>query len=128
VSRAWWACRKRCDYLTPGELRRPYKHFARSRKGADGGIAGSSRSAGKVTLTNVSQDDLALAVRDLGMRLSSDQELALFETICLSGGNTFTYADFVVFVCDPNHADVVWKLRRAIAQVRLTLSHPIWAR
>ena len=61
---------------------------------------------------------MSLAVRDLGMRISSDQELALFEMICLSGGNTFTYADFVVFVCDPNHPDVVWKTRRAIAQVK----------
>ena len=62
------------------------------------------------------------------MRISSDQELVLFEMICLSGGNTFTYSDFVVFVCDPNHADVVWKTRRAIAQVRLDrfmyLPHP----
>ena len=60
---------------------------------------------------------MSLAVRDLGMFITSDQELALFEMMCLSGGNTFTYADFVVFVCDPNHADVVRKIRQDIAQV-----------
>ena len=48
--------------------------------------------------------------------MSQDQERALFEGICLSGGQAFNYADFVVFVCDPNHQDVVWKLRRALSR------------
>ena len=64
----------------------------------------------------VTVNELSDAVRDLGMRMTQDQERALFEGICISGGQAFNYADFVVFVCDPNHQDVVWKLRRALSR------------
>lgn len=93
--------RRRCDYAIAGELRRPYQHFAR-RKNESG----------------VSFDDLALGIRELGMRVAGDQLKALFDLINLSGAKAFTYTDFVVFVRDPNHTDVVWKLKRLIARAK----------
>jgi Ca2+-binding EF-hand superfamily protein len=97
--------RRRCDYLTPGELRKPFMHFARS----------------KSDLQSVSLEDFSLAVRKLGMRLASDQEKAVFEMIALgTGRKAFTYNDFVVFTCDPQHVDIIWKLRRAIARARVS--------
>ena len=104
--------RRRCDYLTPGELKRPYKHFARLQRGVDGvRLTGGNTSHCLVTANEFSD-----AIRDLGLRMSQDQERALFDGICRSGGSAFNYADFMVFVCDPNHEDVVWKLRRAISR------------
>jgi Ca2+-binding EF-hand superfamily protein len=95
--------RRKCDYLTPGELRRPYKHFAR-RTGASGvGLA-----------------DFALSIRDLGMRIASDQEELLFSIININGNKQFNYADFVVFVSDPQYKDVVWKLRRLMARSKVS--------
>jgi len=94
--------RKRCDYAAPGELKRPFKHFAR-RKGE----------------TGASLDDLALSLRDLGMRIAGDQIKSLFDMMNLnSNSKAFTYTDFVVFVRDPLHADIVWKLRRLISRSR----------
>lgn len=95
--------RRKCDYLTPGELRRPYKHFAR-RTGA----------------TGVSLADFALSIRDLGMRIASDQEELLFSIININGNKQFNYADFVVFVSDPQYKDVVWKLRRLMARSKIS--------
>jgi Ca2+-binding EF-hand superfamily protein len=107
--------RRRCDYLSPGELRRPYKHFARNFKARDGSFV----STNSVTLSVVTLADLSIALKDLGMVITSDQELGLFELISLSGENkgvgSFTYSDFVVFVCDPNSHHITWKLRRAIS-------------
>eukprot|EP01041_Mallomonas_annulata_P006434 gene6434-13005_t len=95
--------RRRCDFAIPGELKRPFRHFIR-RKGEKG----------------VSRDDLAMAVRDLGLRLAGDQEQGLFDIINLDGGRDFSYSDFVVFVRDPHHQDVIWKLRRFIARARIS--------
>lgn len=96
--------RRRCDYAVPGELRRPFRHFAR-REG----------------IRTVSRDDFSQALRNLGMRLASDQEKALFDMINLcSTAEAFGYNDFVVFVNDPQHSDVIWKLRRAIARGRVS--------
>jgi Ca2+-binding EF-hand superfamily protein len=96
--------RRRFKYLTPGELRRPYQHFARS----------------KDVKKSVSLEDFSVAVRNLGIRLASDQENAVFEMIAHSGGKTFKYNDFVVFVCDPQHIDIIWKLRKLIAKARVS--------
>jgi hypothetical protein len=41
-------------------------------------------------------DDLAVATRDLGIRLADDQEKALFDIICLDCGKAFYCTDFVV--------------------------------
>lgn len=95
--------RRRCDFLTPGELRRPFRHFAR-RESGDG--------------KTVSLEDFSVAVRNLGLRLASDQEKAVFDIINLNGGKVFKYSEFVVFVNDPQHVDLVWKLRRGIARAR----------
>ena len=95
--------RRRCDYAVPGELRRPFKHFAR-----------------QADHRTVTRDDFSLAVRNLGMRLAADQEKSVFDMIALSGGNTFKYNDFAVFVCDPQHIDIIWKLRRGIAKSRVS--------
>jgi len=95
--------RRRCDYMSPSELRRPYRHFCR--KKGDGGV---------------SLDDFASAVQSLGLRLASDQVEALFNIVNINGGRAFHYTDFVVFVRDPQHQDVVWKLRRLMARARVS--------
>jgi Ca2+-binding EF-hand superfamily protein len=89
--------RRRYDIMTPGELKRPFRHFAR-KKGAD----------------SVALEDFAIGVRDLGYRIAGDQEREIFDAINLSGGQSFKYTDFVVFIKDPLHADVIWKIRRLI--------------
>ena len=94
--------RKKYDYNAPGELRRPFRHFAR-----------------RVT-TEVSVEDLGLGLRDLGFRVAGDLERALFDVINLDFGRAFHYTDFKVFVCDPLHSDLVWKLRRFIARNRIS--------
>ncbi|KAJ1428031.1 hypothetical protein B484DRAFT_396992, partial [Ochromonadaceae sp. CCMP2298] len=95
--------RRRCDYVVPGALRGPFKHFARS---------GDRKT--------VSREEFSVACRNLGMRLASDQESAVFDIVNLGGKKAFPYNDFVVFVCDPQHLDIVWKLRRAIARARVS--------
>ena len=96
--------RRRCDYMQAGELKRPYRHFARRRDSS-----------------GVSLDDLALGIRELGMRVASDQVKEVFEMINLGGnGGEFSYTDFCVFVKDPFHADVVWKLRRLLSKARIS--------
>ena len=116
--------RRRCDYLTPGELKRPFRHFARSRPN-------------KV----VNFDDFCLAVKDLGFKLTGDQEIELFKYFNFShsssvlhnnssstanhpfksGSNwSFTYTDFVLFTKDPFHQDIVWKFRRLMARARVS--------
>lgn len=95
--------RRRCDYMSPSELRRPYRHFCR--KKGDGGVG---------------LDDFANAVQSLGLRLASDQVEALFNIININGGRSFHYTDFVIFVRDPQHQDIVWKLRRLMARARVS--------
>ena len=95
--------RRRCDYLTPGELKRPFKHFIRT--------AGASKA---------SREDFALGVKDLGVRAAADQERALFDFINLDGGNAIKYTDFVVFVVDPLHLDILWKLRRCLQRTKVS--------
>jgi Ca2+-binding EF-hand superfamily protein len=97
--------RKRCDYLTPGELRRPFRHFARTK--TDAGI---------------SREELSVAIRDLGMKFSGDQENSLFDMLNLDSGRAIHYNHFVVFVCDPFHQDVIWKLRRGVARARISVT------
>lgn len=96
--------RRRCDYLSPGELRGPFRHFSRQ----------------QTDNKSVSLEDFSIAVRNLGIRLASDQEKSVFDMINLSGSKTFNYNDFTVFVCDPQHIDIIWKLRRAIARARVS--------
>ena len=55
--------RRRCDHRTPGELKRPFRHFAR-KKGKD--KAGRDGVSSSVMLATVTPSDLALAIRDLG--------------------------------------------------------------
>jgi len=98
--------RKRCDYASTGELRRPFVHFAT-------GAGANPKNASGVTY-----DNLALGLRELGMRVAGDQLKALFDMINLGGAKTFSYSDFVVFVRDPLHSDVVWKLKRLIARAK----------
>ena len=95
--------RRKCDYMTPGELRRPFKHFARRK--ADIGF---------------SLEELSVGVRDLGIRISGEQERDLFALMNLDRGRNIKYNHFVVFVCDPHHEDVLWKLRRGIARARVS--------
>ena len=87
--------RRRCDYLTPGELKRPYRHFAR-RKGHQGFTA----------------DELGAGLKDLGMKVSGEMEVALFNSMNLDGGRAVRYNHFVVFVSDPLHEDMKWKFQR----------------
>jgi hypothetical protein len=56
----------------------------------------------------------------LGMRISSEQEQRLFQLLSISGTSAFSYSDFIVFVCDPNNSDVIWKLRKSIAQSKIS--------
>ena len=112
--------RRRCDYLTPGELRRPYRHFNRS----------------KTYDNSINKTDFGIAIRDLGLKLSFDQELQLFKyfittptTITAnnnsynsSNSEVFYYNDFVVFVRDPLFDDVVWKFRRNMARARVSIN------
>jgi Ca2+-binding EF-hand superfamily protein len=95
--------RRRCDYLTPGELKRPYRHFAR-RKAHLGFTA----------------DELGVGLKDLGMKLSGDMEVALFNAMNLDGGRAVRYNHFVVFVSDPYHDDMKWKFQRAMARARVS--------
>lgn len=95
--------RKRCDYSSPGELNRPFRHFAR--KNFEWGF---------------SPEELSIGMKDLGINLSWDQEKSLFDMINLDGAKTIKYNNFVVFVCDPHHDDVVWKLRRGIRRARIS--------
>ena len=55
--------RRRCDHRTPGELKRPFRHFAR-KKGKD--KAGREGVSSSMMLATVTPSDLALAIRDLG--------------------------------------------------------------
>lgn len=98
--------RRRCDYASPGELKRPYRHFARTK-----GVAG------------VSLDDFRVALKDLGFRLSTEQELEIFKYFSPTQSNSlFHYQDFVVFTRDPFFQDVVWKLRRLMARSRTSIA------
>lgn len=94
--------RRRCNYVAAGELKRPFRHFAR-RKGED-----------RVTL-----DDFAIGIRDLGIRAAADQVHEIFNSINTSGTSSFDYGDFVVFVKDPLNADVMWKVRRLLSRNRV---------
>lgn len=94
--------RRRYDYMTPGELRSPFHHFAGSRQA-------------EVVLP----DEFSLGMRKLGIRAAADQERAVFDLININGTKGFTYPEFVVFVCDPLHADVAWKLRRLLSRHRI---------
>jgi Ca2+-binding EF-hand superfamily protein len=95
--------RKRCDYLSPGELNRPFRHFAR-----------------KKFESGFSLEELSIALKDLKINLAWDQEKSLFEMMNLDGGKTVRYNNFVVFICDPHHEDVIWKLRRGIRRARIS--------
>jgi Ca2+-binding EF-hand superfamily protein len=95
--------RKRCDYLSPGELNRPFRHFAR--KSIESGF---------------SPEEFSIGIKDLGILLAWDQEKSLFEMMNLDGAKAIRYNNFVVFVCDPHHDDVIWKLRRGIRRARIS--------
>ena len=95
--------RRRCNYVASGELKRPFRHFAR-RKGEN-----------RVTL-----DDFAIGVRDLLGRAAADQVNEIFNSINTSGTYSFDYNDFVVFVKDPLNADVLWKVRRLLSRNRVS--------
>ena len=88
--------RRKYDYLVAGELKRPFRHFAR-RDGRE-----------------VSLEEFALGLKDLGFRVSGDQERVMFDIINTEFRKSFRYADFRVFVCDPLNHDVTWKLRRLL--------------
>ena len=89
--------------MSSGELRRPYRHFAR-RKGEKG----------------VSLDDFSVGIRDLGIRAASDQVQEIFDSINNTGTPEFDYGDFLVFVKDPLNADVLWKVRRLLSRNRVS--------
>lgn len=95
--------RKRCDYMTPGELKRVFKHFARR----------------KVD-TGFSVEELSVGMKDIGIKISGDQERDLFAMMNLDNGHFIKYNHFVIFVCDPHHEDVIWKLRRGISRARVS--------
>ena len=97
--------RRRCDYLTPGELKRPFRHFAR-RKASLG----------------FTVEELSTGLKDLGMRVSSEVEVSLFNSMNLDGGRAVRYNHFVVFVSDPHHEDLTWKFKRAMARARVSES------
>jgi hypothetical protein len=54
--------RRRCDYMVPGELKKPYKHFARNRKDENGNIMMPSN----IPYATVTLADLSIAIKDLG--------------------------------------------------------------
>jgi Ca2+-binding EF-hand superfamily protein len=95
--------RRKCDYLSPGELRRPFKHFARRKP--DYGF---------------SLEELSVGLKDLGIKLATDQEISLFDLINTENYPAVTYNSFVTFVCDPHHRDVIWKLRKQIAKSKIS--------
>jgi len=94
--------RRRCDYTTPGQLRKLWPTFKR-RKESSG----------------VSLADLATAMRGLTMNVAPDHEREIFETINLGGGNEFGYTEFCVFVKDPFHQDIIWKLHKLMNKNRV---------
>jgi Ca2+-binding EF-hand superfamily protein len=95
--------RRNCEFFTD-DLRRSYFHFSRK----------------KDTAAAVSFEDFAVALRELQMKLAGDQERALFDQINLTRGKEFHYTDFVVFVRDPLHLDVVWKFRRLVGKTKVS--------
>jgi Ca2+-binding EF-hand superfamily protein len=54
------------------------------------------------------------------MAVAQDQVLKLFDLMNLDGEKCVKYNHFVVFVCDPHHEDIIWKLRRGIRRARVT--------
>ena len=95
--------RRRCDYMTPGELKRPYRHFARRR-----------------AHLGFTAEELGVGLRDLGVKVSGDMEISLFNSMNLDGGRAVRYNHFVVFVCDPFHEDMNWKFQRAMSRARIS--------
>jgi hypothetical protein len=68
--------RRRCDYMVPGELKKPYKHFARNRKDENGSIMMPSN----IPYATVTQADLSIAIKDLGIFCC--MYLCIFTCIC----------------------------------------------
>jgi Ca2+-binding EF-hand superfamily protein len=93
--------RIRYDYLVPGTLKKPFQQFSRDR--------------------NVSKPvyytEFSAGLKNMGFQqLSSEEMKGLFNLISLSSDECFTYNEFVVFITDPEHLDIIWKLRRMIAR------------
>ena len=84
------------DYWVPGELRKAFHHFDVDREGDFNEAAFS--------------DGLRLLKR-MG-RSSAELEHQLFRRMDLDGDGRVTYPEFLVFIRDPNHADVASKLAR----------------
>jgi Ca2+-binding EF-hand superfamily protein len=88
--------RRRCEFIVPGELKRPYKHFC-------------SKDTKLISL-----ESFSIGVRDLGIKLNIEQERMLFNLINHNNGSKFiNFVDFKVFVCDPFNIDIIWKFNRS---------------
>lgn len=120
--------RRRCDFYNPMELKRPFHHFARR------------KSHPNIVLYS----DFSIAIRELGIKLPADQELAVFQALCvihrkISDANVlipetereaiirsstqelcFNFLDFNVFVNDPYHNDVMWKFKRSLMRSKVS--------
>lgn len=101
--------RRKCpSFIVPSDLSRTYRHFSK------GGVRANDNRHELVTLR-----DLSTAVKQIGMKVNGHIEQNLFKLICLNGGRNedvdspaFNFIEFYIFVCDSNHRDLVWKIRR----------------
>lgn len=102
--------RRKCPtYIIPSDLSRTYRHFSK------GGSKENDIRHDVVTLR-----DLSAAIRQIGMKVNGHIEQNLFNLICLNGGRndevdsplSFNFTEFYIFVCDSNHRDLIWKIRR----------------
>ncbi len=91
------------EHSSREELQRNFRHFCRNKRD-----------------NRVDLDGFSVAVRDLGILMTPEQERAVFNMVNLNGGSSFRYDDFVVFVCDPQHVDIIWKLRRGIQRANIS--------
>lgn len=91
------------EYAFPGELKRPWRHFA-----------------GKSGAKEVGLREFSAGLQKLGMQLSPEVETALLRLMCLDDApltnQACIYPEFLIFVRDPHHRDVVWKFRRMVAR------------
>ena len=91
------------EFAFPGELKRPWRHFA-------------GKSGGKV----VGLEEFSVGLQKLGFDLNPDVERGLLHKIRLDDAPladlSFSYPEFLIFVRDPYHHDVVWKFRRVVSR------------
>ena len=79
-----------------GDLRKPFSHFDRKRKG------------------RFSLKELRTGVADLGLEVSKSDAEKLFEIMDLDNDGDVSYNEFAIFVRDPDYRDVEARLTRLL--------------